>query len=141
PQQRGRRRAHPARTGLPAGTGGDTMSASLLPYAWARAQRAIVQRAGAQYLVQVSEQTPGWAVAELLREYAPAELRRVDDTSMQALLAEAYAQTGDAASVVGEAENDLDLDRLMQDIPEITDLLDATDGAPVIRMINALLTQ
>jgi general secretion pathway protein E len=29
----------------------------------------------------------------------------------------------------------------MQDMPEITDLLDTQDGAPVIRMINALLTQ
>ena len=29
----------------------------------------------------------------------------------------------------------------MDDIPEVTDLLDTQDGAPVIRMINALLTQ
>ena len=29
----------------------------------------------------------------------------------------------------------------MQDMPEVTDLLDAQDDAPVIRMINALLAQ
>ena len=117
------------------------MNASLLPYAWARAQRAVVVRAGAQTLIQVSPRTPGWAVAELLREYAPADLQHVDDARMEALLAESHHQLGGAASVVGEVENDVDLDRLMQDIPEVTDLLDATDGAPVIRMINALLTQ
>ncbi|NDM57187.1 ATPase, T2SS/T4P/T4SS family, partial [Klebsiella pneumoniae] len=44
-------------------------------------------------------------------------------------------------AVVGAAESEVDLDRLMDDIPEVTDLLDTQDGAPVIRMINALLTQ
>lgn len=43
--------------------------------------------------------------------------------------------------MVGAAESEVDLDRLMDDIPEVTDLLDTQDGAPVIRMINALLTQ
>lgn len=43
--------------------------------------------------------------------------------------------------MVGAAENEVDLDRLMQFMPESTDLLDTQDGAPVIRMINALLTQ
>jgi general secretion pathway protein E len=43
--------------------------------------------------------------------------------------------------VVGEVESDLDLARLMQDMPAVEDLLEAADDAPVIRMINALLTQ
>ncbi|NWE73855.1 Flp pilus assembly complex ATPase component TadA, partial [Pseudomonas gingeri] len=68
-------------------------------------------------------------------------LERVRDEELDGLLASAYADTGSAAAVVGAAENEVDLDRLMQDIPEITDLLDTQDGAPVIRMINALLTQ
>jgi general secretion pathway protein E len=38
-------------------------------------------------------------------------------------------------------ESDLDLSRLMQDIPKIEDLLETEDDAPIIRMINALLTQ
>ena len=43
--------------------------------------------------------------------------------------------------MVGAAENEVDLDRLMHEMPEVTDLLDAQDDAPVIRMINALFTQ
>jgi general secretion pathway protein E len=42
---------------------------------------------------------------------------------------------------MGAAEHEIDLDRLMQDIPEVADLLEAQDDAPVIRMINALFTQ
>jgi len=42
---------------------------------------------------------------------------------------------------MGVAENEIDLDRLMQDMPEVADLLEAQDDAPVIRMINALFAQ
>ncbi len=40
-----------------------------------------------------------------------------------------------------EVESDLDLSRLLQDLPRIEDLLETEDDAPIIRMINALLTQ
>jgi len=50
-------------------------------------------------------------------------------------------QGGSAAQVVGEAEGEVDLSRLMQEIPEVEDLLESEDDAPIIRMINALLTQ
>ncbi len=43
--------------------------------------------------------------------------------------------------MVDEVAGDLDLSRLMQDIPKIEDLLESEDDAPIIRMINALLTQ
>ena len=36
---------------------------------------------------------------------------------------------------------DADLSRLLQDIPQVADLLEAEDDAPIIRLINALLTQ
>jgi general secretion pathway protein E len=40
-----------------------------------------------------------------------------------------------------EYESDLDLNKLMLDMPAVEDLLESADDAPVIRMINALLTQ
>src|SRR3546814_6130106 len=51
------------------------------------------------------------------------------------------SQTGDAAEIVDAAANEIDLDRLMQDMPQIEDLLETRDDAPIIRMINALFTQ
>ena len=45
------------------------------------------------------------------------------------------------AAVADEVAGDLDLDQLMQDIPAVEDLLETEDDAPIIRMINALLTQ
>jgi general secretion pathway protein E len=43
--------------------------------------------------------------------------------------------------VAGEIEADLELSRVMQETQAIEDLLDVEDDAPIIRMINALLTQ
>src|SRR3569832_98747 len=59
-----------------------------------------------------------------------------------ALLAHRGETTGgDAAQVIDEYESDLDLNKLMLDMPAVEDLLESADDAPVIRIINALLTQ
>jgi len=42
---------------------------------------------------------------------------------------------------MGGLEEEGDLAHLAQDIPEPSDLLESEDEAPVIRLINALLTQ
>lgn len=112
-----------------------------LPYAWARTHRALVQTGASGALLITSDNTPAWALAEVRRRHGKLPHRHVTDAELDTLLAAAYAQTGDAAAVVDAAANEIDLDRLMQDIPEIEDLLEAHDDAPVIRMINALFTQ
>ena len=114
---------------------------STLPYAWAKAQRLLLCPGDDGPVLTICPSTPGWSISEARRQFGPARLHRVRDEELDGLLATAYADTGSAAAVVGAAENEVDLDRLMQDMPEITDLLDTQDGAPVIRMINALLTQ
>lgn len=112
-----------------------------LPYAWARAQRALLTVGTGGSSLSFSPRTPPWARREACRCYPLAQVREVSDEQFETLLAAAYAHNGDAASVMDAAENEIDLDRLMQDMPEIEDLLDTQDDAPVIRMINALLTQ
>ena len=42
---------------------------------------------------------------------------------------------------MGEVESAVDLSRLLQDLPAVEDLLEAANDAPIIRMLNALLTQ
>jgi general secretion pathway protein E len=115
-----------------------------LPYGFARANQLLVTAASADAVeVWVGSRTPIRAVAELSRTI-PLRLmpvRKSDDEIDQAIT-RAYAQReGSAASVVDEVESDLDLTQLMQDIPRIEDLLETEDDAPIIRMINALLTQ
>jgi len=112
-----------------------------LPYTWARTHRALVQNGSAGAVLTFSERTPAWAIVEVRRRYGELPQRQVPDAELDTLLAASYAETDDAAAVVDAAASEVDLDRLMQDIPEIEDLLESHDDAPVIRMINALFTQ
>ncbi|MGZ8295240.1 MAG: type II secretion system ATPase GspE, partial [Telluria sp.] len=69
-------------------------------------------------------------------------LRTMPRAELEAAIASAYAGSGgDASQVADEFDADLDLTKLLQDVPAIEDLLESSDDAPVIRMINALLTQ
>ena len=116
----------------------------LIPYAYAKAHSVLpaAERDG-RLVLWVTASTPPAAVMEarraLAREIAP---EIVDAGQFEAGLRAAYADAeGEAASVVGEVEGKIDLGRLMQEIPEIEDLLEARDDAPIVRMLNALLSQ
>ena len=70
-----------------------------------------------------------------------AAVARLPQALIQRISA-AYAQgESSAAAVVSEVESDADLTRMMQELPAIEDLLETSDDAPIIRMLNALLTQ
>ncbi|CAN5882105.1 type II secretion system ATPase GspE [soil metagenome] len=118
----------------------------LLPYAFARDFSILASRDSQNEPVQteltVSKQTPFSAIAEAGRRFGRLQLKVIPHADLLLEIAKAYAGSGgDAADVVGEVESDLDLAKLMQEMPAIEDLLESADDAPVIRMINALLTQ
>ncbi|WP_430869666.1 type II secretion system ATPase GspE, partial [Cupriavidus basilensis] len=117
--------------------------ARLVPYAWARAARLlVVPRPGSVPEAWLCADTPARAIAEAVRTFGIDRLVMLSPQALQQALSEAYAANeGSAAQVVGEVEGEVDLSRLMQELPAVEDLLEAEDDAPVIRMINALLTQ
>ncbi|MFN5512591.1 MAG: type II secretion system ATPase GspE [Burkholderiales bacterium] len=119
-------------------------AARYVPYAFARQHQVLVNGVTADEIeVWIGERTPLHALAELSRAL-PARIVpvRKPAAELSAAISAAYAQQeGSAAAVVDEVESDLDLSRLMQDLPRIEDLLETEDDAPIIRMINALLTQ
>ena len=82
-------------------------------------------------------------VSELRRAFRRGvTLVWVENADFDALLSAAYAQRDNSAQdVMGDLGQDIDLNRLAQEMPEVTDLLDAEDDAPIIRLINALFTQ
>ncbi|WP_420472897.1 type II secretion system ATPase GspE [Noviherbaspirillum sp. ST9] len=119
--------------------------ARLLPYAFARDHAVLARRSEAAHHaveVWVSEATAPSAIAEVSRRFGRVKLKSIPREELEAAIARTYANSGDdAAQVVDEVESDLDLTKLMLDMPAIEDLLESADDAPVIRMINALLTQ
>ena len=112
-----------------------------LPYAFARSQQLLLEDDGEQ-LVLWHGSAPAPAFSEVLRKYGVRNLQQLDVGALAQRISAAYAQgESSAATVVSEVQNDADLTRMMQELPAVEDLLEASDDAPIIRMLNALLTQ
>jgi general secretion pathway protein E len=118
---------------------------NLLPYAFARDYSVLAQPGQeAEHSVDlyVSSATAPAAIAEVSRRFGRINLKTLGRADLEEAIAKAYAGAGgDASQVADEFDADLDLTKLLQDVPAIEDLLESSDDAPVIRMINALLTQ
>jgi general secretion pathway protein E len=83
------------------------------------------------------------SMAELRRFIGvPLKLERVEPEAFDALLRQIYETGSNAAMQMVEGfEDTTDLAHLAQELPEPSDLLESEDDAPVIRLINAVLTQ
>jgi general secretion pathway protein E len=113
-----------------------------LPYAFAKANTMLLEDDGERLVLWAPESVPLPALSEVLRLYDIDALEREAAPSLANRIAAAYAGgESSAAVVIGEVESAVDLSRMMQDLPAIEDLLEASNDAPIIRMLNALLTQ
>jgi general secretion pathway protein E len=113
-----------------------------LPYAWAKSQRLLLEDDGERLVLWADAQAPRAALAEVMRLHAVDAVELEAAERLAQRIAQAYAGgESSAAAVIGEVESAVDLSRMMQDLPAVEDLLEAADDAPIIRMLNALLTQ
>ena len=82
------------------------------------------------------------AIAEVRRIIGRrVELSQIESESFDVLLTQTYEQNSDQAMAMMEGVSDeLDLDQLAETI-EPEDLLEAEDDAPIIKLINAVLTE
>ncbi len=116
-----------------------------LPYAFARGAQLLLEDDG-QQLVLWHGTAPSaeslQALSEVLRKHSVQQFQVLDAHALAQRISAAYAQgESSAAMVVSEVESDADLSRMMQELPAVEDLLETADDAPIIRMLNALLTQ
>jgi general secretion pathway protein E len=113
-----------------------------LPYAFAKAHTLLLEDDGGQLQLWAGETTPASALAEVTRLFDVAAFEHEAAATLGQRIAAAYAGgESSAAAVIGEVESGVDLSRMMQELPAVEDLLEAADDAPIIRMLNALLTQ
>jgi general secretion pathway protein E len=113
-----------------------------LPYAYAKANTLLLEEQPDELVLWAPPEAPLAALSEVHRLYAVARMESQDASLLMERIQTAYAgNESSAATVVGEVESAVDLSRLMQDLPAVEDLLEAANDAPIIRMLNALLTQ
>jgi general secretion pathway protein E len=70
------------------------------------------------------------------------QLEQISPERFQESLSQAYqTDTATAHAMLSSIEEDMDLNALAEQLPQAEDLLDSQDDAPVIRLLNAVLTQ
>jgi general secretion pathway protein E len=115
-----------------------------VPYAYAR-DNAILLKPTSEREAEawISDSTPLAALNEVMRVF-PGKVRPIvvaSDKLSEAINQTYAGQEGSAQQIVGDIEGEFDITRMMQEVPDVEDLLETEDDAPIIRMINALLTQ
>jgi general secretion pathway protein E len=115
-----------------------------LPFAFAKRHGVLVRAVidGKAQVVYREGAQPS-AVAELRRFLGmPIVIERVAEPAFDELLRKAYeGGSGEAGQIVEGIEGETDLAGLAEGLPEPSDLMESEDDAPVIRLINAVLTQ
>ncbi len=83
------------------------------------------------------------AIAHIQTKYKlPIETKTIDYPEFNKRLSESYSeQTQSSESLAENIHEDVDLDSLVLDLPKTEDLLDDSTDSPVIRLINAILSE
>jgi general secretion pathway protein E len=114
-----------------------------LPFAFAR-RHGLLVRAHADGSAECLYRPPAApsAIAEVRRLLRiPLTYRAIAPEEFDALLQKTYEAGTESMQAVEGLEGTTDLAHLVQELPEQADLLESNDDAPIIRLINAVLTQ
>lgn len=118
-------------------------SRPLLPFVYARAHGIILLSDGATCTVRCLAEAPTAALLEARRVAdRPIEVQRLAADEFEKLLVLSYQRdSAEARRMMADIGNELDLYTLADELPDTDDLLDSEDDAPIIRLINAMLTE
>jgi general secretion pathway protein E len=114
-----------------------------LPFSYAQQNSVLLDFSDDQPIV-VHQFAPTIEVLAEMRRYLGQSfaLKEVSEAEFQRRLTLAYQRDNNAAVQMAEDIGaDVDLSRLADEIPETGDLMEAEDDAPIIRLINAILSQ
>ncbi|HEX7045721.1 MAG TPA: type II secretion system ATPase GspE [Burkholderiales bacterium] len=115
-----------------------------LPYHFAKRHGVIAARRGESGLeIWARPGVSSTVLAELQRALGqPIELRELSHEAFESALHRAYERgKHHALEIVDGLDADPSLTELAQDLPRVEDLLESEDDAPIVRLINALLSQ
>ena len=114
-----------------------------LPFSFARRFGVLLEHGRAEPSLAMRADTPLTAVAEARRvcgQDLPIHILAVDEFTQR--LAVAYREGQSAAEQVAQGlDDELDLLSLVDQVPQTADLLEQQGDAPIIRLINALLSE
>jgi len=119
------------------------VTGGLLPFGFSKANQVVLERGEAGLILSHMGKLRTDTLLEVRRAAgASFTVEEVDEVTFQLRLSRAYQRSNNqAAQVAEDLSSDVDLARLVDEIPDLGDLADAEDDAPIIRLINAILSQ
>ena len=120
-----------------------TTEAVSLPFSFANRFRVLLEQSDSAYLLYYDELPEANTLTEVRRVLSqPFRPRKVSEEEFNKKLSEFYQQDSSAArQLMTDISSDTELQSLAEELPENEDLLEADDGAPIIRMINVMLSE
>jgi general secretion pathway protein E len=119
-----------------------TLSRLTLPFSFASQHQVLLHEDNG--LVLSYQQLPSPIVLREVRRFCGRafRLQGLPPEQFAPLLTQLYQKSdGEAQQVADDLDDDMDLSQLADEIPQSADLMDTEDDAPVIRLINAILSQ
>lgn len=122
----------------------DVISDLDLPYSFAKRNGVVLQRSKENELVVHYKKGLKPAIANEVNRFLKAKVKfeLIETDEFERMLARQYDNSGAGASaMMDDLGEELDLNDVADSLPEPEDLLESEDDAPIIRLINAILTQ
>lgn len=117
--------------------------ASGVPFTFAQSRNVLLDRQGSGPVLYYVPPLDPDVLLEVRRFVGEAfTLQVLDGEQFRQRLTLAYQRTqNEAAQMAEDLSADVDLAQLVDELPDVGDLMDAEDDAPIIRLINAILSQ
>ncbi|MBT6350453.1 MAG: type II secretion system ATPase GspE [Halieaceae bacterium] len=117
--------------------------ASGVPFTFAQSRSVLLDRKGAVPTLYYVPPLQSDVLLEVRRFLGEAfTLEVLNEEQFRQRLTLAYQRTqNEAAQMAEDLSSDVDLAQLVDELPDVGDLMDAEDDAPIIRLINAILSQ
>ncbi len=125
-------------------TQGETQHALDFPYSFAKRNGVVLQRDINGELTVHYKQGITPAIANEVNRFLNQKVtfKQIENDAFEHMLARQYDNSGAGASaMMDDFGEEFDLRDVADSMPEPEDLLESEDDAPIIRLINALLTQ
>ncbi|MFN7095353.1 MAG: GspE/PulE family protein, partial [Burkholderiales bacterium] len=113
-----------------------------IPYTYAKNHQVCIYGVEDEIiLIAVVDRIKPVVISEIKRKLnEPIKFTKITPKLFDNLLSEAYSSSN-AAAIVDDIQDDIDLSALIHNLPRSEDLLESENDAPVIKIINAFLTQ
>jgi len=122
----------------------ETQTLQNLPYSFAKRNGVVLHQAADGELVAHYKKGLKPSIANEVHRFLQQKVsfELVESEAFERLLARQYDNSGAGASaMMDDLGEELDLNDVADSLPEPEDLLESEDDAPIIRLINAILTQ